>query len=87
MLGFDAEQEARSKRVDLRHARRPFRFFLHVWKVIRLEVAVRECYEPPYYRKAQPGEKEAQREHDQCPPPLGVDQGREYVLEESQSSS
>lgn len=64
-----------------------FSLTLFVGHVRILEVAVRERDQPPDDGEREPRQKEAERKGQQCPAPLRVDQGREYVLQEPQPSA
>lgn len=55
--------------------------------MVRLQITMREEYQPPDDGKQQPRQKERRSEHQQRPSPLGVDQGREDVLQEPQAPS
>jgi hypothetical protein len=50
-----------------------------------LEVPVRESDEPPDDSEDEPRADEAQTERKQRPTPLGIDEGRKDVLQESQA--
>jgi hypothetical protein len=84
VLGLDAEEEAGGEVEDVDDARRPVGLLLVVGQVVGLEVAVAEGDQPPDDREAQPREHEAEREHEQRPPPLHVHQRGEDVLQIAQ---
>lgn len=48
-----------------------------------LQVSMGHCNQPPYHRKTQPRQYKTQREYNQRPSPLGVDQCCEDVLKKT----
>lgn len=79
MLGFHAKQKAGHERSHVDHARRP----LCVVGVLGRQVAVRVGDQVPADAESQPAEQETRAEHEQRPPPLGVHQSGEQVLQVS----
>lgn len=78
VLRLQAEQEAGSEAVDVVDTRRPTR----VWhQVLRIQVPVSVCDQPPDARKREPRQEERQCEHQDGPAPLDVHQGCEQVLQ------
>jgi len=77
VLRFHAEQETARERLHVDHARCPRRVF----DVVGRQVAVRVRDQVPSDAEAEPAEQEAHAEHEQRPPPSGVHQRGEQVLQ------